>query len=84
MDVSIIIVNFNSSGYTINCIDSIYKFTKDLSFEIIVVDNQSKLEDVKTLESHLKIADFTLIKSKENLGFGGGNDLGYQHASVTI
>ncbi len=81
MDVSIIIVNFNSSGYTINCIDSIYKFTKDLSFEIIVVDNQSKPEDVKTLESHLKIADFTLIKSKENLGFGGGNDLGYQHAS---
>ncbi|WP_397363338.1 glycosyltransferase family 2 protein [Olleya sp. R77988] len=80
MDVSIIIVNYNSSGYTINCIDSIYKYTKNLSFEIIVVDNQSKTDDLNTLENHLKYANFTLIKSDDNLGFGGGNHLGYQQA----
>ncbi len=80
MDISIIIVNYNSSSYTINCIDSIYKFTKTLSFEIIVVDNQSNTEDITTLENHLKISEFKLIKSKDNLGFGGGNHLGYQDA----
>lgn len=80
MDVSIIIINYNSSGYTIGCIDSIYKYTKGLSFEIIVVDNDSKTEDLNVVENHLKRIDFTLIKSTENLGFGGGNHLGFQHA----
>ncbi|QXP61501.1 glycosyltransferase family 2 protein [Olleya sp. HaHaR_3_96] len=80
MDVSIIIVNYNSSGYTINCIDSIYKYTKDLVFEIIVIDNHSQTEDLNSLENHLNTAKFTLIKSSENLGFGGGNHLGVQQA----
>lgn len=83
MDVSIIIVNYNSSSYTINCIDSIYKFTKDLAFEIIVVDNQSKSEDLDLLEQHLYTAKFQLIKSEDNLGFGGGNHLGFEHAKGT-
>jgi len=83
MDVSIIIVNYNSSSYTINCIDSINKFTTGLSFEIIVVDNLSKQIEINALEKHLNIAKFTLIKSEENLGFGGGNHLGYQRAKGT-
>lgn len=77
MDVSIIIVNYNSSKYTINCIKSIYKYTETLSFEIIVVDNASKTNDVMLLENYLKNIEVTFIKSAENLGFGGGNDLGY-------
>ena len=80
MDISIIIINYNSSGYTINCINSIYKFTKNLSFEIIVIDNKSKTDDLISLENHLKIVNFKLIKSDVNLGFGGGNNLGYKQA----
>lgn len=80
MDVSIIIINFNSSKYTTNCINSIYKFTKDVSFEIIVVDNDSKEEDVSVLEAFLKDKPITFIKSKNNIGFGAGNHLGYQFA----
>lgn len=83
MDVSIIIVNYNSSNYTINCINSIYKHTKNLVFEIVVVDNQSKTEDLNTLENHLNNAKFKLIKSYKNLGFGGGNHLGYKQAKGT-
>jgi len=80
MDVSIVIINFNSSKYTIGCIESIYKYTKDLTFEIIVVDNNSLKDDLKSLENFLDEKPLTFIKSKTNLGFGGGNHLGYQFA----
>lgn len=80
MDVSIIIVNYNSASYTVNCIKSINKHTVGLTYEIIVVDNASKIEDVTILENKLKNQDVTFIKSTENLGFGGGNDLGFKHA----
>lgn len=80
MDVSIIIINYNSSKYTINCIQSIIKHTQDVLYEIIIVDNASKKEDITHLENKLSTFDVTLIKSKTNLGFGGGNHLGYQYA----
>jgi GT2 family glycosyltransferase len=80
MDISIIIVNFNSANYTINCIESIYKYTKDVTFEIIVVDNCSSLEDIKILSTFLENKPITFLKSKINLGFGGGNHFGYQFA----
>ena len=41
IDVSIIIVNYNTKNITASCIDSIYKQTKGLDFEIILVDNAS-------------------------------------------
>ena len=80
MDISIIIINFNSSNFTINCIESIYKYTKDVTFEIIVVDNNSASEDKKTLSDFLENKPITFVKSKINLGFGGGNHFGYQFA----
>ncbi|MEM5564260.1 glycosyltransferase family 2 protein [Psychroserpens sp. AS72] len=80
MDISIIIINFNSSNYTINCIESIYKYTKDVNYEIIVVDNNSSYEDIETLSAFLEGKPITFLKSKVNLGFGGGNHFGYQFA----
>ena len=41
MDVSIIIVNYNTKKMTEECIDSIFQHTKNIKFEIIVVDNAS-------------------------------------------
>ena len=81
MDVSIIIINFNSSEYTSGCIDSIFQHTAGLEFEIIVVDNNSEPDDVDALEGLLQGRNVRLIKSKSNLGFGGGNLLGYQFAT---
>lgn len=80
MDVSIIIINFNSSDFTIDCINSIYKYTQDITFEIIIIDNASQKADLHTLKTALSQTNVTLIESKKNLGFGGGNDLGYQFA----
>ncbi len=81
MDVSIIIINFNSSEYTSGCVDSIFQHTAGLDFEIIVVDNNSESHDLEALESLLADKKVVLIKSKSNLGFGGGNHLGYQFAT---
>lgn len=87
IDVSCIILNYNTSKFTFEAVKSIFKFQeKKLDFEIVVVDNASDLMDFKSLENKLKSLNKTnlkLIRSKINTGFGGGNMLGVQHASST-
>lgn len=77
-DVSIIIVNYNTKELTKDCIDSIYEKTSDISFEIIVVDNDSKDGSLELLSRDSRIK---FIESGENLGFGKANNLGVQHSS---
>jgi N-acetylglucosaminyl-diphospho-decaprenol L-rhamnosyltransferase len=78
VDLSIVCVNWNSVEYLLECIPSIYEHTLGISFEIIVVDNASPLGDVGLLKE--RFPDITLIRSKENLGFAGANNLGVRHA----
>jgi GT2 family glycosyltransferase len=78
MDVSIIIVNWNSIDYLRECVASIYERTLS-SFEIIVVDNASPAGDAARLE--LEFSNISLIQSKENLGFAGANNLGFKSSS---
>ena len=42
MDLSIILVNYKSAQLVMDCVESIYRQTVLYSFEIIVVDNDSK------------------------------------------
>lgn len=78
MDLSIIIVNYNSQAKLRNCLNSIkVSDLGGLNYEVIVVDNASgdRWEDfaVEGLE-------FKLIRSGFNLGMGGGNNLGFKEA----
>ena len=41
MDVSVILVSYNTKDLTRDCINSIYEKTKDVDFDIFVVDNNS-------------------------------------------
>ena len=78
MQVSIIIVNYNTFELTSKCIRSIYDQVKDIAFEIILVDNASTEKNPD--EFKLEFSTITIIKSETNLGFAKGNNLGIQHA----
>jgi len=67
MDISIIIVNFKSKEFTEKCIKSIYENTKNISFEIIVVDNNSEDGCIELLAD--KFPKVIGYKNAENAGF---------------
>ena len=82
-EVSIIIINYNTSAYTVKCVASILEFTRpSIPIEVIVVDNNSKIEDYNALKKDLtKSPLVALHRSVINLGFGGGNMFGAQYAN---
>ena len=79
--ISFITINYNSSNFTIELCKSIEEFTT-LNYEIIIVDNNSKPEDLSILESYTNdILKIKLIKNSINEGFSSGNMLGVSYAS---
>jgi GT2 family glycosyltransferase len=82
MDLSIIIVNWNSAGFAIPCISSIYSETHGLDFEVLVVDNASTDDSCSRLAD--RCPSVKLIRSPQNLGFAGANNLGFQNSSGRI
>lgn len=81
MDVSIIIVNYNTCALTLQCLQSIYKEVCGISFEVIVVDNASKDDSVVQIRE--KYPAVILIENEENQGFGRANNLGVKYAKGT-
>ena len=78
--VSIIIVNYNTYQLTCNCINSIIKYTNQVAYEIVLVDNAS-VETQSKIFSDLFGTKIKFIQSNKNLGFAGGNNLGIEHAN---
>ncbi|MDP5158866.1 MAG: glycosyltransferase family 2 protein [Flaviramulus sp.] len=85
VDVSIIIINYNTADYTINCIESIIKHTsKNITCQYLIVDNGSEAENYFNLKEYIdslsKTITIKLIRSNINTGFGGGNMIGAKYA----
>lgn len=78
MEVSVIIVNYNTLETTKKCLDSIFEHTKDVSFEVILVDNDSKDGSAEYFSRDTRIQ---FIESGSNLGFGKANNLGFKYAT---
>ena len=76
--VSIITVNYNHSHVTDEFLDAFYRTNDYSHVEIIVVDNGSKENPVPAWI--LKYPFVKFIRSNENLGFAGGNNLGVSQA----
>ncbi|OGM24950.1 hypothetical protein A3D00_05030 [Candidatus Woesebacteria bacterium RIFCSPHIGHO2_02_FULL_38_9] len=74
MDLSIIIVSFNTKKLLLDCVNSIFNNTKKIVYEIIIVDNGSS-----DGSAHLT-GNFKLIGNKENLGFAKANNQGIEKA----
>lgn len=77
-DVSIIIVNYNTSQLLEDCINSIIEKTKDVDYEIVVVDNASSDGSATMLKSKFPLVK--LIENSKNLGFGRANNIGAKYA----
>lgn len=78
MDVSIIIVNYNTNNLLKDCIYSINEKTVGLDYEIIVVDNNSIEKPDLMLNSNFP--NVIYIQSGDNIGFGRANNLGVKYA----
>lgn len=79
IDISIIIVNYNTKDLLKQCINSIINNTYDISYEIIVVDNASSDDSLNMLKSDFP--NVTVIASKINGGFAYANNLGIKRCS---
>lgn len=78
MDVSVIIVNYNTKQLLADCLQSLYQHTYGVGFEVIVVDNASIDGSVQMVESDYP--DVILLKSSQNLGFGRANNVACSRA----
>ncbi len=79
MKFSIIILNYRTFELTRDCINSIFLECKNVSFEIIVVDNASGDGSAEKLEKEFG-DKILLIKNNKNSGFGAGNNIGAKKA----
>jgi len=70
MDVTVVIVNYNTCDLTRECVSSVFKRTRDVKFEVVVVDNNSSDESCEQLAREFsKDKRFLLIPNSTNLGF---------------
>ena len=73
--ISIIIVNWNGKKWLRKCLDSLTKQTYK-NYEIIFVDNASYDGSVKFIKENYPFAK--IIVNSKNLGFAGGNNIGFR------
>ena len=78
IDISIIIINYNVKEFLLNLLASIGKSVKNISTEIIIVDNASDDGSVEILRE--KFPNIKLIANKENVGFGVANNQALESA----
>lgn len=74
IEVSVIIVNYNTEDVLADCIESVYEKTHGVEFEIIVVDNKSQEGSLGRLENRYPEINFLFLH--RNLGFGQANNEG--------
>ena len=78
MQVSVIIINYNTFRLTSDCIRSVITHTRGVSYEIILVDNASSESDPSLFLNEFPA--IKLIRNPTNSGFAGGNNLGIKEA----
>lgn len=76
--LSFITVCYNGITDTCALIESIHKIIHSVSYEIIVVDNASREDEATIIKAHYPTV--ITLRSQQNLGFSGGNNLGLEIA----
>jgi N-acetylglucosaminyl-diphospho-decaprenol L-rhamnosyltransferase len=78
IDVSIVIISWKMRELLKICLDSIYKFTNEINFEIIVIDNDSQDGTPEMIEKDYK--KITLLKNSANRGVAPARNQGIRIA----
>lgn len=78
MDLSIIIVNYNTKQLTLNCLQSVYQSITDYSYEVTLIDNNSRDDSVEVIQQ--QFPQVHLIANSENTGFSRANNQGMKIA----
>ena len=76
--ISIITVNFNGLQDTLELCRSVKDQVKSISYELIIVDNGSKIDEAAQIKQTYPWV--YVIRSEKNLGFSGGNNMGIRQA----
>ena len=77
MKLGIIILNWNDADTSLQCLRIVFSW-RSIDTEIIVVDNASSDDSVKSIVA--EFPDIHLVQSETNCGFAGGNNLGITKA----
>ena len=80
-DVSVIVVNYNTAHLLRDMWAALMAAKADLSLEIIIVDNASRDDSVRLLQTDPQFAAVRLIVNAVNVGFGRANNQGLQFAT---
>jgi len=83
MDLSVIIVNYNTKDFLFPCIKGVIENTHNLDYEIIIVDNASQDGSAQYIKQNLipRFEQVKLIESEKNIGFSAGNNLGIKQSN---
>ena len=76
MDISIIVVSYNTKELLLDCLASIFETIKEISFEVWVVDNHSTDGTVEAITE--RYPRVNIIENKENLGFAAANNQAFR------
>jgi GT2 family glycosyltransferase len=78
MELSVIVVSYNTKNLLKQCLASVFKYTKGINFEVLVVDNASEDDSAAMIKKDFLQA--RLIENKKNLGFAAANNQGIKQA----
>lgn len=77
--LTVVVLSYNSARFLAGCLDALGR-SRGVELEIICVDNASGDESHAIAEGHPAVAE--AIRSERNLGYSGGNNLGWRRGSA--
>jgi GT2 family glycosyltransferase len=76
LDISVVIINWNTKELLLKSLDSVYATIKDITFQVFVVDNASTDGSVPAAKK--KFPQVNYIENSRNLGFAAANNLAFR------
>lgn len=71
--VDILILQYNNADYTVKCLESIKKYTKN--YRVIILDNGSEISEYEKIKPTLDTMPHILMRTDDNIGFIKGQNM---------